>query len=202
MNNFKRMLAGSLSLMLILLAGCGSDPADDQTSAAPSANITEASATAANTEPQASEVTEEDTSSTKKAEETSPSESVKPTERATKAKNEAAAAEKPTTAANLTPIPDISNGISLLSKTSPVAKGAQASITVMGTPGKEFTVEFYENGKNDISKSADFKAKTSNSAGIVTWNFTVPSTSGLGNNMIIIKETGSKNSLQTSITVK
>ena len=72
----------------------------------------------------------------------------------------------------------------------------------MGTPNKEFTIEFYENGNNNLSKSAEFKAKTSNSSGIVTWVFTVPTSCGSGNNKIVIKEKGSKNSLQTSITVK
>ena len=95
-----------------------------------------------------------------------------------------------------------SNGISLLSKTSPTSRGTQASVTVMGTPNKEFTIEFYENGNDNLSKSAEFKAKTSNSSGIVTWVFTVPTSCGSGNNKIVIKEKGSKNSLQTSITVK
>ena len=82
------------------------------------------------------------------------------------------------------------------------SRGTQASITVMGTPNKEFTIEFYENGNDNLSKSAEFKAKTSNNSGIVTWVFTVPTSCGNGHNKIVIKEKGSKNSLQTSITVK
>lgn len=110
--------------------------------------------------------------------------------------------EVKTQAVNNEPIPEISNGISLLSKTSPVSKGYQASITVMGTPNKKFTIEFYKNGMKDPVKQSDLSEKTSNDAGIVTWTFTVPFDCSLGNNMVIIKESGSGNKLQTSINIK
>lgn len=196
MNNFKRILAAAMALTLILLASCSKT----EDGAATTAENTEAAETKAQvtdntvkgTEPETEIITDKDGN-------TKPSESSKPAQ--TKAEVKTTAKPAPTEA-ELISIPDISNGISLLSKTSPTSKGAQASVTVMGTPNKEFTIEFYENGNDNLSKSAEFKAKTSNSSGIVTWVFTVPTSCGSGNNKIVIKEKGSKNSLQTSITVK
>lgn len=196
MNNFKRILAAAMALTLILLASCSKT----EDGAATTAENTEAAETKAQvtdntvkgTEPETEIITDKDGN-------TKPSESAKPAQTKTEVKTTAKPAA---TEAELISIPDISNGISLLSKTSPTSKGAQASVTVMGTPNKEFTIEFYENGNDNLSKSAEFKAKTSNSSGIVTWVFTVPTSCGSGNNKIVIKEKGSKNSLQTSITVK
>lgn len=195
MNNFKRILAAAMALTLILFASCSktedgaATTAENRETAETKAQVTDN--TVKGTEPETEIVTDKDGN-------TKPSESAKPAQTKAEVKTTA----KPATEAELISIPDISNGISLLSKTSPTAKGTQASVTVMGTPNKEFTIEFYENGNDNLSKSAEFKAKTSNSSGIVTWVFTVPTTCGSGNNKIVIKEKGSKNSLQTSITVK
>lgn len=196
MNNFKRILAAAMALTLILLASCSKT----EDGAATTAENTEAAETEAQvtdntvkgTEPETEIITDKDGN-------TKPSESAKPAQTKAEVKT---TAKHAATEAELISIPDISNGISLLSKTSPTFKGAQASVTVMGTPNKEFTIEFYENVNDNLSKSAEFKAKTSNSSGIVTWVFTVPTSCGSGNNKIVIKEKGSKNSLQTSITVK
>ena len=200
MNNFKRILAAAMALTLILLASCNKT----EDGAATTAENTEATVTKA----QITEIIEKKTETeaeteTKSAddidEKAKPAEGTKPIQ----TKAEVKTTVKPAaTEAELISIPDISNGISLLSKTSPTFKGTQASVTVMGTPNKEFTIEFYENGNDNLSKSTEFKAKTSNSSGIVTWVFTVPTSCGSGNNKIVIKEKGSKNSLQTSITVK
>lgn len=196
MNNFKRILAAAMALTLILLASCSktedgaATTAENTKTAETEAQVTDN--TVKGTEPETEIITDKDGN-------TKPSESAKPAQ----TKEEVKTTAKPAaTEAELISIPDISNGISLLSKTSPTSKGAQASVTVMGTPNKEFTIEFYENGNDNLSKSAEFKAKTSNSSGIVTWVFTVPTSCGSGNNKIVIKEKGSKNSLQTSITVK
>lgn len=196
MNNFKRILAAAMALSLILLASCSKT----EDGAATTAENTEAAETEAQvtdntvkgTEPETEIITDKDGN-------TKPSEIAKPAQTKAEVKTTAKPAA---TEAELISIPDISKGISLLSKTSPTSKGAQASVTVMGTPNKEFTIEFYENGNDNLSKSAEFRAKTSNSSGIVTWVFTVPTSCGSGNNKIVIKEKGSKNSLQTSITVK
>lgn len=196
MNNFKRILAAAMALTLILLASCSktedgaATTAENTETAETEAQVTDN--TVKGTEPETEIITDKDGN-------TKPSESAKPAQTKTEVKTTAKPAA---TEAELISIPDISNGISLLSKTSPTSKGAQASVTVMGTPNKEFTIEFYENGNDNLSKSAEFKAKTSNSSGIVTWVFTVPTSCGSGNNKIVIKEKGSKNSLQTSITVK
>lgn len=196
MNNFKRILAAAMALTLILLASC-SKTEDGAATTAENTETAEIKAqvtgnTVKGTEPETEIITDKDGN-------TKPSESAKPAQTKAEVKTTAKPAA---TEAELISIPDISNGISLLSKTSPTSKGAQASVTVMGTPNKEFTIEFYENGNDNLSKSAEFKAKTSNSSGIVTWVFTVPTSCGSGNNKIVIKEKGSKNSLQTSITVK
>lgn len=200
MNNFKRILAAAMALTLILLASC-SKTEDGAVTAAENTETAETKAQVTDnnvkgTEPETEIITDKDGK-------TKPNDSIKPTQPKAETKPQANTTAKPAvTEAELISIPDISNGISLLSKTSPTAKGTQASVTVMGTPNKEFTIEFYESGNDNLSKSADFKAKTSNSSGIVTWVFTVPITCGSGNNKIVIKEKGSKNSLQTSITVK
>ena len=194
MNNFKRILAAAMALTLILLASCSKTEGNAVTSAE--------STETAETKAQVTDNTVKGTETeiiTDKDGNTKPSESAKPAQTKAEVKTTAKPAA---TEAELISIPDISNGISLLSKTSPTSKGAQASVTVMGTPNKEFTIEFYENSNDNLSKSAEFKAKTSNSSGIVTWVFTVPTSCGSGNNKIVIKEKGSKNSLQTSITVK
>lgn len=196
MNNFKRILAAAMALTLILLASCSktedgaATTAENTETAETEAQVTDN--TVKGTEPETEIITDKDGN-------TKPSESAKPAQTKAEVKT---TAKPDATEAELISIPDISNGISLLSKTSPTSKGAQASVTVMGTPNKEFTIEFYENGNDNLSKSAEFKAKTSNSSGIVTWVFTVPTSCGSGNNKIVIKEKGSKNSLQTSITVK
>lgn len=196
MNNFKRILAAAMALTLILLASCSKI----EDGAATTAENTETAETKAQVTDNTVKGTESETEIiTDKDGNTKPSESAKPAQTKAEVKTTAKPAA---TEAELISIPDISNGISLLSKTSPTSKGAQASVTVMGTPNKEFTIEFYENGNDNLSKSAEFKAKTSNSSGIVTWVFTVPTSCGSGNNKIVIKEKGSKNSLQTSITVK
>lgn len=196
MNNFKRILAAAMALTLILLASCSKT----EDGAATTAENTETAETEAQVTGNTVKETEPETEIiTDKGGNTKPSESAKPALTKAEVKTTAKPAA---TEAELISIPDISNGISLLSKTSPTSKGAQASVTVMGTPNKEFTIEFYENGNDNLSKSAEFKAKTSNSSGIVTWVFTVPTSCGSGNNKIVIKEKGSKNSLQTSITVK
>lgn len=196
MNNFKRILAAAMALTLILLASCSKT----EDGAATTAENTETAETEAQVTGNTVKETEPETEIiTDKGGNTKPSESAKPAQTKAEVKTTAKPAA---TEAELISIPDISNGISLLSKTSPTSKGAQASVTVMGTPNKEFTIEFYENGNDNLSKSAEFKAKTSNSSGIVTWVFTVPTSCGSGNNKIVIKEKGSKNSLQTSITVK
>lgn len=196
MNNFKRILAAAMALTLILLASCSktedgaATTAENTETAETEAQVTDN--TVKETEPETEIITDKDGN-------TKPSESAKSAQTKAEVKTTAKPAA---TEAELISIPDISNGISLLSKTSPTSKGAQASVTVMGTPNKEFTIEFYENGNDNLSKSAEFRAKTSNSSGIVTWVFTVPTSCGSGNNKIVIKEKGSKNNLQTSITVK
>lgn len=105
----------------------------------------------------------------------------------------------PSEAKNNVTVPEKSQGISILSKTTPVARGKQASITIMGTPNKEFTASFCTKGlKSETKLSQQIKT---DSVGIATLTFTVPSSCELGNNMLTVKETGTNNYLQTCITV-
>lgn len=94
-----------------------------------------------------------------------------------------------------------SKGISVLSKTSPVRKGNSASVTIMGQAGKSYSIEFYKDA-GTLSAASGLGSKTADSDGLVTWTFEVGYDCESGNRKIIIKEKGSDNFVQTSITVE
>lgn len=94
-----------------------------------------------------------------------------------------------------------SKGISVLSKTTPVKKGNSASVTIMGQAGKSYYIEFYEDA-GTVSTADGLVSKTADSDGLVTWTFEVGYDCEAGNRKIIIKEKGSDNFIQTSITVE
>ncbi len=93
-----------------------------------------------------------------------------------------------------------SNGLHILSKTSPVIKGNDVSIIIMGTPNAEYTIEFYENEAKKAAYSG-LKATKSDSNGTASWNFTVESTCESGERKVIIREKNSDKYIQTSVTV-
>lgn len=98
-------------------------------------------------------------------------------------------------------IPEISNGISVVTKTTPVIIGNSATVMVQGTPGKKHSIDFYESS----SKIADYDGledKTADSNGFVTWTFEIKSSCETGNRKIVIKENDSGNYAQTSITIQ
>lgn len=98
-------------------------------------------------------------------------------------------------------VDELSNGLYIITKTSPVIKGNSATVVIQGTPGAEYTIEFY---KNSTEKAA-YKGidKTSaDSSGFASWTFTVEDDCESGNRKIIIKEINSKKYIQTSITVQ
>ena len=98
------------------------------------------------------------------------------------------------------PVKEISEGISVLTKTTPVLAGNSVTITVCGTPGKTYSIEFYDEGSTP-SVTSGLENKKANEEGIVSWTFSTSPLCSAGSKKIIVKENGSKNYLQTSITV-
>ena len=94
-----------------------------------------------------------------------------------------------------------SKGISVLSKTTPVKRGNSASVTIMGQAGKSYSIEFYKDSAA-VSTAIGLADKTADADGLVTWTFDVGYECEAGNRKIIIKEKGSDNFVQTSITVE
>ncbi|MDO4495254.1 MAG: hypothetical protein Q4B62_05630 [Clostridiaceae bacterium] len=97
-------------------------------------------------------------------------------------------------------IGEISKGISLLTKTSPVAVGNSATVMIQGIPDKKYTIEFYETPSRR-AESKDLAAKTADINGFVTWTFPIESSCEKGDRKVIIRENGSANFIQTSITI-
>ena len=92
-------------------------------------------------------------------------------------------------------------GISMLTKTDPVQIGDHATIFVQGTPGKTYSIEFYET-PSSAAKSDSLEDKKTDANGFVSWTFKIKNTCNLGKRKLIIKEKNSSNYLETSITVK
>lgn len=97
-------------------------------------------------------------------------------------------------------IDEISKGISLLTKTTPVAVGNSATVMIQGSPDQKYTIEFYETPSRK-SESKDLSAKTADINGFVTWTFPIDSSCEKGDRKVIIRENGSSNFIQTSITI-
>ena len=94
----------------------------------------------------------------------------------------------------------VSKGINILSKASPVLRGNDASIIIMGTPGATYTIEFYETETRKAEYSGLEKAKADTS-GIASWNFTIEDNCEPGERKVIIREKNSDKYIQTLITV-
>lgn len=97
-------------------------------------------------------------------------------------------------------VEQISNGINILSKTSPVIRRNNASIVITGTPGASYTIEFYE---TETQKAAYPGLETTKAdySGIASWNFTIEESCEPGERKVIIREKNSDKYIQTSITV-
>lgn len=96
-------------------------------------------------------------------------------------------------------VPEKSNGLTLLFKTDNITRGNQATITVNGEKGKEYTVEVYRNG-SDLLTSDSLKPVKADSNGFVSWTFSTANCEK-GYRKIIIREKGSDKYIQTSINV-
>ncbi len=97
-------------------------------------------------------------------------------------------------------VEEIANGINILSKTSPVLKGNNASVIIIGTPGASYTVEFYETETKKAAYSG-LKTVKADSSGIASWDFTIEESCEPGERKVIIREKNSDKYIQTSITV-
>ncbi len=98
-------------------------------------------------------------------------------------------------------IDEISEGLNVITKTTPVKKGNFATLVISGKPNTEYSIEFYETADNKASYTG-LENKVSDSAGFTSWSFEImPSCEG-GKKKIIIREKGSDNFVQTSITVE
>lgn len=115
------------------------------------------------------------------------------TEKATAVPTTADAKEFPT-------VPEISNGLTCV-RTQFASKGqiVTASI-IMGTPGAEYTIEFYESEKR-LSDSSTLKPKKADANGTVEWSFLIDDDCETGNRKLIIREKGTDKYIQTYITV-
>ncbi len=98
-------------------------------------------------------------------------------------------------------IDEINNGITVITKTSPVSRGNGASIIIYGTPDKTYSIEFYENADNPV-KSEELSDKTADDNGFVSWTFKIGENCESGNKKIIVREKNSNKFVQTSITVQ
>lgn len=97
-------------------------------------------------------------------------------------------------------VENISKGINVLSKTSPVYRNNSASIVIIGTPSATYTIEFYETETKKAAYSG-LETTKSDSSGIASWNFTIEDSCEPGNRKVIIREKNSDKYTQTSITV-
>lgn len=97
-------------------------------------------------------------------------------------------------------VPEKSNGLNVLFKSNSVSRGDDAAITVNGVAGKEYTIEVYRNGKDQLV-SDTLKNKQADSNGFVSWTFPTDNCES-GYRKIIVRENGSDKYIQTSILVK
>ncbi len=92
-------------------------------------------------------------------------------------------------------------GISMLTKTDPVQIGNQATIFIQGTPGKTYSIEFYET-PSSVASLTSLEDKKADANGFVSWTFEIRNTCNPGMRKLVVKEKNSSNYLETSITVK
>lgn len=98
-------------------------------------------------------------------------------------------------------VKDESKGFQLLMKTPSAKKGTTATISILGQAGKTYSIDFYKNQTETASYSG-LDSKTADENGMVIWTFEVGFDCDAGTRKILIKEKGSDNFVQTSITVE
>lgn len=130
-----------------------------------------------------------------------PSRTKRQTETVKASETEIQNTESTRTPVNSDKVEEINNGITVITKTSPVSRGNGASIIIYGTPGKTYSIEFYESGDNAV-KSEELSDKTADDNGFASWTFKIAENCESGNKKIIVREKNSNKFVQTSITVQ
>ena len=125
---------------------------------------------------------------------------IEKTEKAETAEAVTSAAETTSPKIQSDKIEEIASGINVLSKTSPVLKGNNASIVIIGTPDASYTIDFYETETKKAAYSG-LEAVKADHSGIASWNFTIEEGCETGERKVIIREKNSDKFIQTSITV-
>lgn len=97
-------------------------------------------------------------------------------------------------------VQEISDGVSTIALTTKVKAGEMCSLSVMGTPKKEFSVTVTDLNSNKVEFGNAINKK-SDAGGFVSWGFSVPENTEKGLKIIIIREEGTANYMQTSVTV-
>ena len=92
-------------------------------------------------------------------------------------------------------------GISLLTKTDPIQTGNYATVYIQGTPGKTYSIDFYQSPSVKM-KSKNLEAKAADENGFVSWSFEIKNDCSAGKRKVVIKEVNSNNYLETAITVR
>jgi hypothetical protein len=92
---------------------------------------------------------------------------------------------------------EVPYSIEVISLTSPVNAGSNATIVIQGKAGKEYSIEVYY--KSGASTADGLENKTANSSGRVTWTWKVGSRTSAGSWEIVISD--DENTISTYITV-
>lgn len=98
-------------------------------------------------------------------------------------------------------VKDENKGFQLLIKTPSVKKGTTATISILGQAGKTYSIDFYKN-QTETASYDGLGSKTADENGMVVWTFAIGYDCETGTRKILIKEKGSDNFVQTSITVE
>lgn len=125
---------------------------------------------------------------------------IEKTEKAETAESATSSAESTSRKNKSDKVEEIANGINVLSKTSPVLRGNNASIVITGTPDASYTIEFYETETKKAAYSG-LEAVKADHSGIASWSFTIEEGCEAGERKVIIREKNSGKFIQTSITV-
>ncbi len=92
-------------------------------------------------------------------------------------------------------------GISMMTKSDPVQVGNYATVFIKGTPGKTYSIDFYESPSATM-KSDKLETQKADANGFVSWSFEITGNCSPGKRKVVIKEENSGNYIETSITVR
>ena len=228
MKNKLYMISAAILGLSIILCACGKKESPTQTTAKETATtsaVTKMSATKSETETvtfvdesgyhvvsiivQPTEKATIPTVPTRTQEPTYKTETLSHNQSATKA-DAPQNASKPTQAISTTQVQnaittqpvtvsEITNGLNLLFKTDTVNRGNDATITISGDSGKEYSIEVYRNNSDKLV-SDSLNAKNADANGFVSWTFDTDNCES-GYRKIVIREINGNKYIQTSIKI-